>query len=190
MTPTPARRTDLSGQTTSTPESRISLRHPAHSQEWAAQIRATVGPTRAWVPHGWGLVFLAAGVWTMLGAIPGLVAPEAAYQRFHAGPVTEDVLVLFRGSSGQTFLFAVGYLVAAFSPRRHALVVALGGAGKAMYAVRLLSEAAAGHAGPLTLVAAIGDLAFVGAFVAFFARSITSRHAVDRAAGPSSQVTG
>jgi len=126
---------------------------------------------RAWVPHGWGLVFLAAGLWTMLGAIPGLVDPEAAYQRFHAGPVTQDALVLFRGASGQTFLFAVGYLVAAFAPRRQALVVALGGAGKAMYAVRLLSEAAAGQAGPFALVAAIGDLVFVGAFVVFFART-------------------
>ena len=83
--------------------------------------------------------------------------------------MTQDALVLFRGSSGQTFLFAVGYLVAAFSPRRHALVVALGGAGKAMYSVRLLFEVVAGNAGPLTLVAALGHLAFVAAFVAFFA---------------------
>jgi hypothetical protein len=153
-TPTPERRTDLSGQ--------------------------------AWVPQGWGLVLLAAGLWTMLGAIPGLVDPEAAYQRFHAGPVNQDVLLLFRGSSGQTFLFAVGYLVAAFAPRRHALVVALGGVGKAIYAVRLLFEVAAGQAGPLALVAAIGDLAFVGAFVVFFARGIASGHAVDGVAGPSS----
>lgn len=109
----------------------------------------------------------------MLGAIPGLVDPAAAYQRFHAGPVTPDVVMLFRGSSGQTFLFAVGYLVAAFAPRRHALVVALGGAGKAMYALRLLSETVGGHGGPLTPVAAIGDLAFVCAFVAFFARGMT-----------------
>jgi hypothetical protein len=175
MTPTPVPRTDLSGQAASTPESGISLEHPAQSQELEAQTRATIEPARAWVPHGWGLVFLAAGLWTMLGAIPGLVDPEAAYQRFHAGPVTQDVLLLFRGSSGQTFLFAVGYLVAAFAPRRHALVVALGGVGKAMYAVRLLFETAAGHAGPLALVAAIGDLAFVGAFIAFFASMTAGR---------------
>jgi hypothetical protein len=167
---TPERRTDLSGPAASTPESGIPLRHPAQSQEWGTQARV-------WVPHGWGLVFLAAGLWTMLGAIPGLVDPEAAYQRFHAGPVTQDTLLLFRGSSGQTFLFAVGYLVAAFAPHRHALVVALGGVGKAMYAVRLLFEVAAGQAGPLALVAAIGDLVFVGAFVAFFARRMISRRA-------------
>jgi hypothetical protein len=181
MTPTPARRTDPTAPTRATIEPARATIEPA---------RATIELARAWVPRGWGLVFLAAGLWTMLGAIPGLVEPEAAYQRFHAGPVTHDVLVLFRGSSGQTFLFAVGYLVAAFAPRRHGLVVALGGAGKAMYAVRLLLEAAAGQAGPLTLVAAIGDLAFVGAFIAFFARSLTSRHAVDRASGPPSPVTG
>jgi hypothetical protein len=166
MTPTPAFRTGRPGQAASPPASGTSPRRPA----WP----------RAWVPRGWGLVLLAAGLWTMLGAVPGLVDPGAAYQRFHAGPVTEEVLVLFRGASGQTFLFAVGYLVAAYAPRRHALVVALGGAGKAMYAVRLLSEAAAGHAGPLTVVAAVGDLVFVGAFVAFFARALTS---AGRAAG-------
>jgi len=138
-------------------------------------------PARVWIPRGWGLVFLAAGLWTMLGAVPGLIDPAAAYQRFHAGPVTPDVLLLFRGSSGQTFLFAVGYLVAAFAPRRHALVVALGGAGKAMYAVRLLAEAAAGQAGPLTVVAAVGDLAFVAAFVVFFARGLTSHRTAGRA---------
>lgn len=172
MTSTPARHTDLSGQAASTPESR---------NQTTARNR---------VPRGWGLVLLAAGVWTMLGAVPGLVDPEASYQRFHAGPVTQDVLVLFQGSSGQTFLFAVGYLVAAFAPRRHALVVALGGAGKAMYAVRLLVEVAAGQAGPLALVAAVGDLAFAGAFVVFLAHCMTSRRAVDRAVGPSPRVTG
>jgi hypothetical protein len=119
----------------------------------------------------------------MLGAIPGLVDPETAYQRFHDGPATQDVLELFRGASGQTFLFAVGYLVAAFAPRRHALVVALGGAGKAIYAVRLLSDAAAGHAGPLTLVAAVGDLVFVGAFTVFLAHTAASRRTLGKAAG-------
>jgi hypothetical protein len=119
----------------------------------------------------------------MLGAVPGLVDPAAAYQRFHAGPVSQDVVQLFRGSSGQTFLFAVGYLVAAFMPRRHALVVALGGTGKAVYAGRLLSEVAAGHAGPLALLAAIGDLVFVGAFVAFFVHLAATVN-VERTAGP------
>jgi hypothetical protein len=175
MAPKPVHDTTPSGQAAPPP-----TRYPALSL-------TMVKRAQTWRPHGWGLLLLAAGLWTMLGAVPGLVDPEAAYQRFHDGPAAQDVLDLFRGASGQTFLFAVGYLVAAFAPRRHALVVALGGAGKAMYAIRLLSDAAAGHAGPLTLVAAVGDLVFVGAFVVFFAQVVTSRHAVGKASGSSAR---
>lgn len=156
-------------QTASTP--------PRYTARMAAAL------ARIWRPRGWGVVLFAAGLWTMLGAVPGLVDPATAYQRFHDGPATQDALELFRGASGQTFLFAVGYLVAAFAPRRHALVVALGGAGKAIYAVRLLSDAAAGHAGPLTLVAAVGDLVFVGAFIGFLAHPAASRRTLGKAAG-------
>lgn len=156
----PPEQTGPPEQTVSTPPRRLA--------------RVMAAPSRIVRPRGWGLVLLAAGLWTMLGAVPGLVDPETAYQHFHGGPATRDALELFRGASGQTFLFAVGYLVAAFAPRRHALVVALGGAGKAMYAARLLSHAAAGPAAPLTLVAAVGDLVFVGAFVVFLAHTAGS----------------
>lgn len=119
----------------------------------------------------WGRVLVAAGVWTLLGAVPELVDPAAAYAQFHSGPVGEEALLLLRGSGGQTLLFAIGYLVAAYAQRRHALVVLLGGTGKAFYAVRLLLEVQAGEGGPLALVAAVGDLAFVTVFVIVLVRT-------------------
>ncbi|MEZ5097197.1 MAG: hypothetical protein R2731_14500 [Nocardioides sp.] len=132
----------------------------------------------------WRSLFLATGAWTLLGAVPALVDPARTYRRFHAGEPSEEELLLFRGSSGQTFLFAVGYLAAAVAPRRHALLGALGGTGKAVYAVRLLREAAARRAGRLTLVAAVGDLAFAAGLAAFLARSGAARTLLDELAEP------
>lgn len=120
----------------------------------------------------WRAVFAAAAGWTTLGALPGLLVPERMLLLFHGvEPESPFVAVLYRGSAGQTFLFAVGYLLAALAPRRHAALVALGGMGKVFYAVRLLMELAQGHGGPIALVAVAGDLAFVAAFAAFFATS-------------------
>lgn len=141
--------------------------------------------TSTTAPHDhWRPLLLAAGVWTLLGAVPALIDPARTYRRFHAGEPSEDELLLFRGSSGQTFLFAVGYLVAAAAPRRHALVVALGGTGKAVYALRLVREATAHRAGPLTVVAAIGDLALVAGLAAFLARSGAALTMLDEVPDP------
>jgi hypothetical protein len=118
------------------------------------------------------LVFLAAAIWTSLGAGPGFFDPAGTLALIHgAAPDSALALALFRGASGQTLLFAVGYLLAAAAPRRHAAVVGLGGIGKALYAARLLGEVLTGGGGPLAVVAVVGDLLFVAAFVAFFATS-------------------
>lgn len=120
----------------------------------------------------WRAVFAAAAVWTTLGALPGLLAPERMLTLFHGvQPESPFVLVMYRGSAGQTFLFAIGYLLAALAPRRHAAIVALGGMGKVFYSARLLVELAQGHGGPFALVAVVGDIGFVTAFAVFFATS-------------------
>lgn len=67
------------------------------------------------------------------------------------------VLELYRGAWGQTLLFAVGYAFAARDPQRHALLLLLGAIGKTIYTLRLLGTLAAGHAAPLTVIAAVGD---------------------------------
>jgi hypothetical protein len=120
----------------------------------------------------WRAVFAAAAAWTSLGAVPGLVAPDRMLTLFHGvEPESPLVLLMYRGSAGQTLLFAVGYLLAAFAPHRHAALVALGGMGKVFYSVRLAMELAQGHGGSLALVAVVGDLLFVTAFTLFFVRS-------------------
>ncbi|MBX2803496.1 MAG: hypothetical protein KTR31_37795 [Myxococcales bacterium] len=120
----------------------------------------------------WRAVFAAAAVWTTLGAVPGLLDPGRMLALFHGvEPESPLVLLMYRGSAGQTFLFAIGYLLAALAPRRHAAIVALGGMGKVFYSVRLLMELAQGHGGSLALIAVVGDLIFVTLFAVFFATS-------------------
>lgn len=130
----------------------------------------TMNTTNTTSLTAWRAVFAAAAAWTTLGALPGLLDPERMLTLFHGVQLESPfVSVMYRGSAGQTFLFAIGYLLAALAPRRHAALVGLGGIGKVFYAVRLLMELSQGHGGPIALVAVAGDLAFVAAFAAFFA---------------------
>jgi hypothetical protein len=121
----------------------------------------------------WKFVFAATAVWTLLGAVPGFVDPLGSFVRFQGGPPASDLeLQLYRGAWGQTLLFAVGYVFAAFDPRRHVLLLVLGGVGKLLYAARIL---VGGDAAPLALFAAVGDLVFVAAIATFMARDPGAR---------------
>jgi hypothetical protein len=105
------------------------------------------------------LVFALVASWTALGAVPGFVDPRGSFIRFHGHlPESPQVLELYRGAWGQTLLFAVGYAFAARDPHRHALLLLLGAVGKTIYALRLLGPIVTGHAAPLTIVAALGDV--------------------------------
>ncbi len=116
----------------------------------------------------WRLVLAAAALWTMLGAVPAFLDTASAYERFHGSPAgSPELLAIYRGSWGQSFLFAVGYLVAAFNPVRHALVIGLGVVGKIVYAAGFVGPVLAGEAGSLAFAAVIGDFVFAGLFLAF-----------------------
>jgi hypothetical protein len=120
-------------------------------------------PTRA--DRTFRSLLIATALWTLMGAIPGYLDPAASFERFMGAPAESPlVLDLYRGAWGQTFLFAIGYGVASFDPRRHVLVVVLGAVGKLLYASRILI----GFSGSvlmvpttLALTAAVGDLVFV-----------------------------
>lgn len=101
-------------------------------------------------------------VWTLAGAVPGYLDPAASFERF-TGTAAESPLMLelYRGAWGQTFLFAIGYAIASFDPRRHALVVALGAVGKLLYAARILTGFSGDAPTNFALLAALGDLVFV-----------------------------
>lgn len=127
----------------------------------------------------WQIVFATTAVWTLLGAIPGYLDPLGSFLRFHGGPPGSPLeLELYRGAWGQTLLFAFGYAFAALDPRRHTLVLVLGGVGKLLYAVRILGAEAA----PLATFAAIGDLVFVALIAAFVARDPAGRSLLRRGA--------
>jgi hypothetical protein len=120
----------------------------------------------------WKIVFAAMAAWTLLGALPGYVDPLGSFMRFQGGPPASELeLQLYRGAWGQTLLFAVGYVFAALDPRRHTLVLVLGGVGKLLYSVRILSDAAA----PLATFAALGDLVFVALIAVFVASDPAGR---------------
>ncbi|MBX3270998.1 MAG: hypothetical protein KF729_12105 [Sandaracinaceae bacterium] len=124
---------------------------------------------------GWRAVFATAALWTLLGAIPGYLDPAASFLRFHGAPADSPlVLELYRGAWGQTLLFAVGYAVAAIDPRRHGLLLLLGGIGKLLYAIRVLSTLG-DLPTPMALVAAAGDLVFVALIAAFLLTTGTAR---------------
>lgn len=108
------------------------------------------------------IILAATALWTLMGAIPGYIDPAASFHRF-TGTAAESPLVLelYRGAWGQTLLFAIGYAVASFDPRRHVLVVVLGAVGKLLYAVRILVGFSGSPPTSLALTAAIGDLVFV-----------------------------
>lgn len=120
----------------------------------------------------WRVVCGAAALWTMLGAVPGILDAATTFERFYGAPAeSELVLELLRGSWGQSLLFALGYVLAVVDPWRNAAFLLLGGIGKAAYAWRLARDVIAGAGGPLALVAVAGDVLFVVAFALLLARS-------------------
>lgn len=139
-------------------------------------------------------ILAATALWTLMGAIPGYLDPASSFQRF-TGAAAESPLVLelYRGAWGQTLLFAVGYAVASFDPRRHLLVVVLGAVGKSLYAARILGGFAGNAPTGLALFAAIGDLVFVallfGAIIMTRSRATGAQGLASAAGSPGARST-
>lgn len=111
-------------------------------------------------------------LWTLSGALFGYLDTAGSFERFHGAPADSDLLLeLYRGAWGQTLLFGIGYGVAVFDPRRHALVVALGLTGKLLYAARIFSAPRALTS--LALTAGVGDLLLALVVSALLAHALT-----------------
>lgn len=117
----------------------------------------------------WRITFLAAALWTMAGALPGLLDADGTFERFYGVPAESDrLLAIYRGAWGQSLLFALGYLLAAIDPFRHAGILALGVIGKAVYAFGLAQAIAAGEiTSSVATAAVVGDTIFAIAFAVF-----------------------
>jgi hypothetical protein len=110
-------------------------------------------------------------LWTLSGALFGFLDTAASFERFHGAPAdSELVLELYRGAWGQTLLFAIGYGVAVFDPRRHVLAVGLGLIGKLLYAARIFS--ADRPLTPLALAAGVGDVVLAIVLSALLAHAL------------------
>lgn len=121
----------------------------------------------------WRITFLSAAVWTMLGALPGLLDAAGTFERFYGvAAESERLLDIYRGAWGQSLLFAIGYLLAAIDPYRHAAILVLGVIGKAVYAFGLAQAIVAGEVtSPVATAAVVGDTIFAIAFAVFVVAS-------------------
>lgn len=82
-------------------------RHVSRTRPSGGSIISGMPPSSAM--HTWRAVFFAAALWTTLGAGLGFLDPARTFALFHgAPPVSEDLVQIYRGASGQSLLFAVG----------------------------------------------------------------------------------
>jgi hypothetical protein len=120
----------------------------------------------------WRALFLVVALWTAIGAVPGFLDPHGTFLRFHGHePESALVLDLYRGTWGQTLLFAIGYALAAFDPRRHGALLLLGGIGKVMFALRHMELATGPDATFMSIAAIVGDLVLSALMFVYLAKS-------------------
>jgi hypothetical protein len=116
-------------------------------------------------------LFLVAALWNLAGAIPGVIDPAGMFAREFGRPLTDPVQVaIYRGAWGTALLYGLGFLAVARRPARHAGVVAMGGLGKALFAINLAVMHAQGWTSDFAILVIVGDGLFVVAFIVYFLR--------------------
>ena len=114
-------------------------------------------------------LFVIAALWNFIGALPGFMDTEGMFAREFGRELSDPVLVIvYRGAWGTALLYGFGFLMVARSPERHTGVVLMGGLGKAIFALHLLSMYLKGWTSDFALVVIGGDAVFVAMFVAYF----------------------
>lgn len=116
-------------------------------------------------------VFVIAALWNFAGALPGVFDPAGMFAREFGRTLTDPVHVaVYRGAWGTALLYGFGFLAVARHPARHAGVVAMGGLGKALFALNLGSMYSNGWTSGFALLVILGDIVFVAAFAVYFLR--------------------
>jgi hypothetical protein len=116
-------------------------------------------------------LFIISAIWNFAGALPGLFDSSGMFAREFGHPLTDPVLIaVYRGAWGTAFLYGFGFLMAAYNPIRHTGIVLMGGIGKALFALNLLYMLLNGWTSNFAILVVAGDVLFVAAFVAYFAR--------------------
>jgi len=114
------------------------------------------------------IFFVIAALWNFAGAIPGLMDTAGMFEREFGRPLADPVMVaVYRGAWGTALLYGFGFLLVALNPQRHTGIVAMGGLGKALFALNLLQMHLNGWTSDFAIV---GDVLFVAIFLVYFLR--------------------
>jgi len=115
--------------------------------------------------------FVIAAIWNFAGAAPGLFDSSGMFEREFGRSLTDPVmLAIYRGAWGTALLYGFGFLLVARDLRRHAGIVAMGGAGKALFALNLFDMWRNGWTSDFAVVVIAGDIAFVAVFLVYIFR--------------------
>lgn len=115
------------------------------------------------------LFFIVAAVWNLAGGLPGTLFPAVMFER-EFGRVLEDpaFIAIYRGAWGTSLLYGIGWLIVASAPVRHWGIVAIGGLGKALFALNLAGMYLKGWTSEFALLVIFGDALFVLGFIIYF----------------------
>ena len=117
------------------------------------------------------IFFVIAALWNFAGAIPGLIDTAGMFEREFGRALTDPVMVaVYRGAWGTALLYGFGFLMVALNPQRHTGIVAMGGLGKALFALNLLQMHLNRWTSDFAIVVIAGDVLFVAIFLVYFVR--------------------
>ena len=113
----------------------------------------------------WRGLFLVAGLYNLLVALPMLVAPEMMLASL--GQPVPDSLLTARMTAWLIMAFGVGYLLVARDPPANRAIVWLGVMGKAPIAFFVWLDGGNAVLGPSSFLLALGVLVFVALFLTY-----------------------
>ncbi|WP_397405164.1 hypothetical protein [Phenylobacterium sp.] len=116
-------------------------------------------------------LFVIAAIWNFAGSIPGIANPSGMFAQEFGRDLSDPVMVaVYRGAWVTSFLYALGFLLVARNPERHAGIVLMGGLGKALFAMNLAWMYLSGWTSDFAVVVIVGDAVFVTLFLIYLFR--------------------
>lgn len=117
------------------------------------------------------VLFLISALWNFAGALPGIFDSAGMFAQEFGRDLTDPVMIaVYRGAWGTALLYGFGFLAVVHDPVRHSGIVLMGGAGKAFFALNLLSMYLNGWTSDFAVVVIGGDAVFVVLFLFYFLR--------------------
>ncbi|WP_291915065.1 hypothetical protein [Limnohabitans sp.] len=119
------------------------------------------------------IIFIAAAIWNLCGGVLGYFNTGHTFMLLFDRSADDPLLLsVFKGATGTTLTYFIGYLIVAFNPLRHTGIVIVGGIGKVGFAIQMLKFYMTGLANANALIVVVGDMAFCALFLYYFFRLI------------------